>query len=66
VDETIPDVDGLMNSALAQFSRTELTDLTRLLIKLTVALDSSDPQPAGEGKSAAHPAVPRQQRKEPA
>ncbi len=63
VDGSIPDVVALMNSALTRFSRTELTDLTRLLIKLTVALESSEPQPAGE---PARPAVARARRKEPA
>ncbi|MGH8206991.1 MAG: MarR family winged helix-turn-helix transcriptional regulator [Steroidobacteraceae bacterium] len=58
VDGTIPDVVGLMNSALTRFSRTDLADLTRLLIKFSLALDSSDPGPAGESGPSARPAVP--------
>jgi len=42
VGGTIPAVVALMNSALARFSRAELTALTRLLLKLTVDLERAD------------------------
>ncbi|HEX4024483.1 MAG TPA: MarR family transcriptional regulator [Steroidobacteraceae bacterium] len=40
VDGTMPAVVALMNAALGGFSRTELADLTRLLIKLTGTLEN--------------------------
>ena len=63
VDGTIPDVVALMNSALGHFSRTELTELTRLLIKLTG--DRERPGPSDRGVGRGGP-IARRRRGEPA
>jgi DNA-binding MarR family transcriptional regulator len=50
VDSLIPLVVDELNLALAEFSTDEVKELTRLLLKLNVSLESAD-EPAASAES---------------